>query len=106
MKFSLEHQNPLIAGSVTGTRDGYGSHFSLLTVSDPDVLLWSIKPSEEGIENGLITRFWNFKNEPVSPVIKLNTSIEKAWETTHIETNKKELIPADGALSVFLIKIR
>jgi alpha-mannosidase len=100
MKFSLEHQNPLIAGSVTGTRNGYGSHFSLITVSDPDVLLWSIKPSEEGIGKGLITRFWNFKNEPVRPVIKLNPSIKRAWQTTHIETNKHEINPVDGILSV------
>jgi alpha-mannosidase len=104
MKFSLEHQNPLISGSVNGLKEGYGSHFSLLTVSDPDVLLWSVKPSEEGIENGLITRFWNFKNEPVSPLIKLNVPIARAWETTHIETNKKELTPVDGALSVFFNK--
>jgi alpha-mannosidase len=100
MKFSLEHQNPLIAGSVTGLKTGYGSDFSLLSVSDPNVLLWSVKPSEEGIENGIIARFWNFKNEPVNPVIKLNTSIERAWQTSHIETNQKELNPIDGTLPV------
>jgi alpha-mannosidase len=104
MKFSLEHQNPLIAGSVTGTKDDYGNNFSLITISDPNVLLWSIKPSEEGIANGLITRFWNLKNQPVSPVINLNPAIESAWETTHIETNKHELTPENGALSIFLNK--
>jgi alpha-mannosidase len=102
MKFSLEHQNPLIAGTVTGAKSGYGSHFSLLSVSDPNVLLWSVKPSEEGIENGIIARFWNFKNEPVNPVIRLNTPIERAWQTTHIETNLKELGPVDGTLPVFI----
>jgi alpha-mannosidase len=104
MKFSLEHQNPLIAGNVTGSKEGYSSHFSLLSVSDPNVLLWCVKPSEEGIENGIIARFWNFKNEPVSPVIKLNTSIDRAWQTTHIETNQQELKPVDGSLSVFFNK--
>jgi alpha-mannosidase len=69
-------------------KTGYGSHFSLLSVSDPNVLLWSVKPSEEGIENGIITRFWNFKNENIQPIIKFNISVYEAWETTHIETNK------------------
>ncbi len=101
MKFSLEHQNPLITGKVSGDESASNQlQYSLLTVSDPNVLLWSIKPSEEGIENGIIARFWNFKNEPVRPLIKLNTPIKKAWQTSHIETNQKELKPEDDNISV------
>jgi alpha-mannosidase len=72
----------------------------LLTIDKPDVLLWSVKPSEEGIDEGLITRFWNMKNEPVHPVIKLYKPIKTAWKTTHIETNKKLLKPVKGTLPV------
>jgi len=101
MRFSLEHQNPLVTGMLTGGRSAKSSiSFSLLTINNPDVLLWSVKPSEEGMENGLITRFWNMKNEPVQPVIRLYRPIKGAWKTTHIETNKILLNPVKGALPV------
>ncbi|OYU94076.1 MAG: hypothetical protein CFE21_17915 [Bacteroidetes bacterium B1(2017)] len=54
-------------------------------------MLWSVKPSEEGIENGLITRFWNFNAKAVSPILKLSKPINTAWQTTHIETNEQPL---------------
>jgi len=98
MKFSLEHQNPLATGMVAGVKGEPKNAFSLLTVSEPNVLLWSVKPSEEGIENGLITRFWNFNAKPVSPTIQLAKPISKAWQTTHIETNEKQLTPTKGIL--------
>ena len=101
MKFSLQHQNPLVTGEVSGDKSASNQNqFSLLSVSDPNVLLWSVKPSEEGIENGLIARFWNMKNEASSPVIKLCVPIKSAWQTTHIETNEKALIPLNGKLKI------
>ena len=64
MKFSLEHQNPLLNGEVLGGKSASKlNKYSLLAVSDPNVLPWSVNPSEEGIKNGIIARFWNFKNE-------------------------------------------
>ena len=66
MNFSLEHQNPLVTGGITGLRDSYpGPTFSLLNTGDPNVLLWSLKPSEEGMKEGLIARFWNFNTRSV-----------------------------------------
>ncbi len=47
---------------ITGNKSAnVASSFSLVNVTNPDVLLWSVKPSEEGIANGLITRLWNLK---------------------------------------------
>ncbi len=101
MKFSLQHQNPLVTGKVTGDKSMSNQfQFSLLTVSDPNVLLWSVKPSEEGMENGLITRFWNMKDKASNPVIKLCVPIKSAWQTTHIETNEKEMYPTEGKLKI------
>lgn len=99
MKFSLEHQNPLTTGWVTGENGAKQNNFSLLSVNNPKVLLWSVKPSEEGIENGLITRFWNFDNKPVSSAIKVSKPINNAWQTTHIETNEGQLKPLSGVLN-------
>lgn len=101
MKFALEHQNPLITGEVSGGKSASKQNqFSMLSVSDPKVLLWSVKPSEEGIENGMITRFWNMGSSKSNPEIKLSQNIGSAWQTTHIETNEKQLTPVNGTLSV------
>jgi alpha-mannosidase len=99
MRFALEHQNPLIAGKVTGSKEGYGSHFSLISVSDPNVLLWSVKPAEEGIENGIILRVWNLKNNDVDCTVSSELKIEKAKQTTHIETDIEAIITNSGRLN-------
>ena len=97
MKFSLEHQNPLVTGAVSGTRDQYpATAHSFLTVSDPAVLLWSLKPSEDGI--GLIGRFWNVKNAATTPTLRLAQPIRQAWQTTHLETNEAEASVRNGQL--------
>lgn len=101
MKFSLEHQNPLVTGEVSGGKSASKQNqYSLLSVSDPKVLLWSVKPSEEGFNKGLITRFWNMGSTTSNPEIKLSQNIGSAWQTTHIETNEKQLNPLNGKLSV------
>jgi alpha-mannosidase len=101
MRFSLEHQSPLVANWVEGNADADKSNtFSLLSVSDPALFLWSLKPSEEGIENGLITRFWNMKSTPINPTITFNAPLSKAWQTTHIETNERMLLPVKNNLKV------
>ena len=101
MKFSLEHQNPFVTGMLTGDKYAKSNtSFTLLMINNPDILLWSVKPSEEGTDNGLITRFWNLKSEIVHPVIKLYKPIKNAWKTTHIETNEKLLKTVKGTLPV------
>ncbi len=106
MKFSLEHQNPLVTGWITGNRNtNPGTTFSLLKtgVSDANssgVLLWSLKPSEDGMDNGLIARFWNVSGKAVSPTLTVAQPIRRAWQTTHIETNERPLTPANGQLKL------
>jgi alpha-mannosidase len=101
MKFSLEHQNPLATGMITGTANAKTSNsFSLLSVSNTNVLLWSVKPSEEGITNGLITRFWNVGGVAARPVLKLSQPINKAWKTSHLETNEKAMPPSQKSLQL------
>ena len=46
MKFALEHQNPLAVALVTGGSQYPESTYSLLTVDNPDVVLWALKPAE------------------------------------------------------------
>ncbi|MBC3789294.1 glycosyl hydrolase-related protein [Spirosoma utsteinense] len=101
MKRSLEHQNPLVTGLITGSADTYpASTFSLLNTGDPGVLLWALKPAEDGDRQGLIARLWNIPGKPVSPVVQMAMPIRQAWQTTHIETNEKQLKPTGNQLRV------
>ena len=78
------HQNTLTTGWIEGKNDGNQNHFSLLSVNDPNVFFGSVKPSEEGIDNGSITRFWNFNAKSANSIPKLSKPINSAWQITHI----------------------
>jgi alpha-mannosidase len=99
MHFALEHQNPLVTGLVAGTTPLYPEKaYSFLRVDDPSVLLWSVKPSEDGIQSGLITRFWNLNATAAKPRITFNNRVRGAWQTSHIETDQQKLSPQNGSL--------
>ena len=99
MKFSLEHQNPLVSGSVSGN-SGYPSDtFSLVNVSDTNVVLLTVKPSEEGISNGLILRLWNLDNEDKACNLSFGLPLVSANKVTHIETNISSLSPVNGRIN-------
>jgi alpha-mannosidase len=87
MRFALEHQNPLIAGEVSGGSAYPANSFSLLTISDPDVLLWALKPSEGGATQGLALRTWNLGASPANTTASFARDISEARRTTHIETD-------------------
>lgn len=88
MQFSLEHQNPLVAGYVTGTAPIYPEKiYSFLTISDPNVLLWSLKPAEAGPKNGLIVRLWNFAEKDKDIKISFDKQVSSAFLATHVETD-------------------
>ncbi|GAB2574322.1 glycosyl hydrolase-related protein [Spirosoma areae] len=100
MRFSLEHQNPLVTGAITGSANQYpGVTYSLVTLSDKHVLLWTLKPDEDGIGKGLIARFWNVANKSATPAIRVASPIRQAWQTTHLETNERVLTPIKGSLT-------
>ncbi len=99
MRFSLEHQNPLVSGQVTGSQPFYPeSDYSFLSVDDPDILVWSLKPPEDGLEKGLIVRLWNFKQKDTSFGIHFKNHVDSAFQTTHVETDIKSTVIQNGAL--------
>ncbi len=89
MRFALEHQNPLVASAVIGGETGAydGKTYSLLTVSNPDTLLWAVKPAEEGIDRGIIVRLWNLSDSPAQARLALSPGLAAVQLTTHIETD-------------------
>jgi alpha-mannosidase len=93
MKFALEHQNPLTAAALIGGDSGPfpADTYSLLTVSDPRVLLWAVKPAEEGIDHGIMARLWNVSDAPARAILEFAPGLAAARRTTHIETDLEAL---------------
>lgn len=95
MKFALEHQNPLATGAVISKSENGpfptgvfpANSFSLLNTTDPGVLLWAVKPADDGIDKGLIVRLWNVSDTPATTTLTLAPGITAASQTTHIETD-------------------
>ncbi|MDP9121096.1 MAG: glycosyl hydrolase-related protein [Acidobacteriota bacterium] len=108
MRFSLEHQNPLVTGAVTGagfsgSAAAYPANtYSLVTISDPNAILWAVKPAEEGIGAGIVTRLWNLSGSSVPFTLNLPNPIAAARQLTHIETDIAAASLAGGALSATL----
>lgn len=103
MKFALEHQTPLVTGMVTGTKSAFTvPSFSMLTLTDPAILLWSLKPAEDGLQKGLVTRIWNMNEREADSHLQFAKPVKTAWRTSHIETDEAVLKPVSGKLPVML----
>jgi alpha-mannosidase len=101
MRMALEHQNPLVATRVTGgaTSPLPATTWSLLSLPSPDILLWALKPAEEGIAQGLIARVWNLADAPRTMTLSLASgSIADARRTTHLETDLGAATMSAGAI--------
>lgn len=100
MKFALEHQNPFVTGAVISQKGGVypGTNYSLVTVTNSHVLLWAVKPAEEGIEKGVIARLWNLSEAPATAEIAIASGLSAAQRITHIETDLGAAPLAGGAL--------
>lgn len=100
MRFALEHQNPLVAQLITGGNGYPETTYSLVNISDPNVLLWSLKPAEEGIGQGIIARVYNAAHQATNATLQLANPITNAQRTSHIETNLDTVALNDGALAL------
>ncbi|BCM88954.1 hypothetical protein IAD21_00796 [Abditibacteriota bacterium] len=101
MKFALEHQNPFVTGAIIGLPTGPYSenNYSLLSINNPDVLLWALKPAEEGIAKGVVARVWNM-GATGDYSATLTGGLASARRTTHIETDMEPLPVANGQVKV------
>ena len=106
MKFALEHQNPPVAGVVSGGTNTPlpAQKASLIRISDPGVLLWCLKPAEEGIANGVIARVWNVADAPTNVAITFVPGLAGACRTTHVETDCGPAEMSDGAVRISLAR--
>ena len=51
------------------------------------MLLWALKPHNDGIEHGLVARLWNVSDKAAQAELHLTPAISAANRTTHIETD-------------------
>ena len=102
MRFALEHQNPLVAQVITGGSGYPETSYSLVNISDPNVLLWSLKPAEEGIGQGLIARVYNVSGQATNATLQLANPVTSANRTSHIETNLDSAAIVNGNLPLTL----
>jgi alpha-mannosidase len=107
MRFALEHQDPLIAAPLTSDPSGTGAvypagSYSFVELSSPDVLLWALKPAEDGVDKGIIARLWNLSSRETHCQIALQCGTSEAWQTTHIETDLKKATIQNRSLQAAL----
>ncbi len=89
MRLALEHQNPLVATPATGGGAAPlpADTWSLVRLEPADVMLWALKPAEEGIGNGVIARIWNLADAPRGARLEVpGWGPFAAARTTHLET--------------------
>lgn len=87
MRFALEHQNPLVTGEVTGGTGYPETAHSLLTIDNPNVQLWCIKPADDGIAQGIVVRLWNLSTNAAPFTLDLTAlAISSVQPVTHVET--------------------
>lgn len=100
MKFALEHQNPFVTGEVTGGNVYPETLYSLVSIDNPNVLVWALKPADDGIDQGVIVRVWNLSSVPESFNLSMTQgTILTAKRATHIETPIEDAVIRNGALS-------
>jgi len=102
MRFALEHQNPLVTGFVRGTPESPypEARYSLVTVDQPSVLLWALKPHEDGIEQGAIARLWNLSSTESACTVTFEPGLVAAHLVTHVETDIQPLPIVQGKVSL------
>jgi alpha-mannosidase len=103
MRFALEHQNPLVTATIVGGNLYPAASYSLLGIDNPDVVAWSVKPSEDTAAARLIVRLWNMGEAPSTATIELNDqTILDAQSVSHIETPQAALPVSVDRLSLSL----
>jgi alpha-mannosidase len=100
MRFALEHQTPLVTSFTNGGNELPADNFSFLSVDNKEVMLWALKPAEDGVDKaGIVTRFWNMSKNSLSFTITTATNIGTASHCTHIETAIEKLPVVKNKLS-------
>ncbi len=71
----------------------------MLEIVEDPVLLWALKPADDGLESGLIARVWHLAEGPRGFSLKWNDGgLKAAQRLTHIETPIGDMHLQGGSL--------
>ena len=88
MKKSLEHQNAMVCGTVVSPVSFLlPNEFSFISSSDANAVIWCIKPAEDGVDKGVVTRVWNLGNTDITSTLACSLPLQEAKHATHVETD-------------------
>jgi len=99
MRFSLEHQNPLIAGRVFPGGEWTDKTHSFIKIDHSNIILWTLKTGEEA---GLTMRLWNLESKPIVTKTFFSQSVKKAMHASHVETDIAEIPSSGNVASIHL----
>jgi alpha-mannosidase len=100
MRFSLAHQNPLVCGEVMGGKVLPVDRYALIRIDHPDVLLWALKPAEDGFaEEGLVARLWNMSGRDEHFHLSTTDKMVRAKRMTHLENPVHDIEVHNNQLS-------
>ncbi|TWT53101.1 alpha-mannosidase [Rubripirellula amarantea] len=101
MKRSLEFANPMTVVLLKGAapKAVRPIHQSLVTIESDSVIIWAIKPAEQGSGGGTIVRLWNLANQSSMYALNFKLGSKKCTKTTHVETDIAEVQIADSKVT-------
>jgi alpha-mannosidase len=72
---------------------------SMLDLESDHVVVWALKPAEDGAGQGTIIRLWNLSSEPSSYRLSMDQRVKRCIKTTHVETDIEPVEPVDGKIA-------
>jgi alpha-mannosidase len=95
LRFSLEDQNPLFIAKATGAAGDLKQ--SLLSIQNPNIVLWSLKPGEDA---GILLRTWNTTENSTESTIQVSKNLVGVKQATHVETPIKTLEQSNNTFKI------
>lgn len=100
MRLAMEHQNPLVHGTVAeGPGRLEAATHAMLAVNSDHVVVWALKPAEGGAGEGTIVRLWNLAGEPSAYRLSMDRPIRRCIKTTHVETDIEPMAVVGGIIT-------
>ncbi len=79
--------------------DGDGGHRTMIRIGDPDVILETVKPAEDG-SGDLVVRLYESMRRHVETTVAFDLPVQSAHETDMLEEDGRPLELSDGAVAL------
>lgn len=76
--------------------------YTLGMTSDAQVLVWGLKPAEDGIETGMVLRLWNMASSAKEVRFTSTRPLSGALKASHVETPSESVLLEGATVQVSL----